>query len=640
MTNWSLVAEFLALILIVVIALYFNDRKQVLTNRRRIFQAGLQFAMLSVIINMLCLWSIGWYDRFPHWFNMLLNSLYFLFCVWTSTIVAYYMFDLILEHVYDKRCRRRAVVGLLTLNLVFLTTVLVNTWTGSLFWFDEAGVYRRGPLNRLGYGILLAESIMVILCYLKNRSSADKNITRVVKTLPAITLCLAAVQLAFQDLLMNGTIAAYAILILFVNFQTTQVEVDSLTKLGNRKSFFDELSLRVAGNQSFQVLMVSLENFVIVNQRYGHRKGDEFIYMVSRWLEGFCREGRVYRSGSVTFSLLLPYDSREKANENFEQICRRFGGIWQLGEIRYRLSACSVELVKERECWTAEQIIEFLERMMEVTKQEKLGTMRFSPEIEEKIQIRKKLIGLLRDSVEKQRFQVWYQPVYDCRNDRFCGAEALVRLQDTDGKILSPGTFIPLAEETGMLDAISWLVLEHVCRFLAAHPDLPLRSISINLSMQQFEDPQMEQRFFRILEQYGIEPERIKIEITERVIVSDMDRVREVMEALVSRGVGFYLDDFGTGYSNFSGVLHLPFECIKLDRSLFLTITENRKDCQVVGTMIKLFHRLGFSIVSEGLETEEQCAVLRGMETDRIQGYYYARPMPEGEILEFYRKKG
>ena len=637
MTNWSLVAEFLALILIVVIALYFNDRKQVLTDRRRIFQAGLQLAMLSVILNVVCLWTIEWYDRLPHWLNLILNSFYFLFCVWTSSIVAYYMFDLILEHVYDKRCRRQATVGLLALNLAFLLTVLANPWTGSLFWFDADGIYRRGPLNRLGYGILLAEGVMVTLCYLKNHSGADKNITRVMKTLPPITLCLAAVQLAFPDMLMNGTIAAYAVLILFVNFQTTQVEVDSLTKLGNRKSFFDELSLRVAGKQKFQILMVSLENFVAVNQRYGHRKGDEFIYMVSRWMEQYCREGRVCRSGSVTFALLLPYVSREAADENFLRIQRRFEEEWRLGEIRCRLPACLVELVKNREDWTAEQIIEFLERMMDMTKKGKLGSMRFSPKIQSEIQDRKKLIGLLRDSVEKQRFQVWYQPVYDCLRDEFCGAEALVRLQDADGEILSPGAFIPLAEETGMIDGIGWFMLENVCRFLAEHPELPLQSVSVNLSMQQFQDPQLEQRIFGILEQYGIGPERIKIEITERVIVSDMERVKMVMENLVGRGIGFYLDDFGTGYSNFSGVLHLPFECIKLDRSLFLTITENVRDYHVVDTMIKLFHQLGFSIVSEGLEREEQCAALRSMKTDRIQGYYYARPMPESEIMEFFR---
>lgn len=637
MTNWSLVAEFLALILIVVIALYFNDRKQVLTNRRWIFQASLQLAMMSVIMNVVCLWTIEWSDRIPIPINVILNSTYFLLCVWTSSVVAYYMFDLILEHVYDKKCRRRATAGLFSLNILFLLVVLANPWTGALFSFDAAGSYQRGSLNRLGYLILLAESIMVILCYLKNRSSADKNIARVMRTLPPIMLCLAAVQLAFQELLMNGTMAAYAVLILFVNFQSTQVEVDSLTKLGNRKSFFDELSLRVAGGQKFQILLISLENFVTINQRYGHRKGDEFIYMAARWMEQFCRGGRVYRSGSVTFALLSPYDSEEQARENFDALCLRFEENWQLGEIQCRLPACVVDLVKDSERWPAEQIIEFLERMMEMVKKEKLGRLRFSPALERKILNRKKLVELLKDSIEKHHFQVWYQPVYDCLRDEFCGAEALIRLQNPDGGILSPNAFIPLAEETGMIDEISWYMLENVCRFLSEHPTLPLRSVSVNLSMQQFQDPEIEKRFFGYLERYEIAPERIKVEITERVIANDMKRVKEVMERLVNRGIGFYLDDFGTGYSNFSGVLHLPFECIKLDRSLLLTIPGNQKDYHVIETMIRMFHRIGFTIVSEGLETEEQCAALRNMKTDRIQGYYYAKPMPESEIMEFFR---
>ncbi len=174
----------------------------------------------------------------------------------------------------------------------------------------------------------------------------------------------------------------------------------------------------------------------------------------------------------------------------------------------------------------------------------------------------------METSIRQRRFKVWYQPVFNLKTNRFSSAEALLRLRDYDGEPVSPSEFIPLAEETGLIDDLSWIVLEEVCTLLGQMRD-KIDSISINLSMQQFEDRSLCARIHECLNRCGLNPDQLKIEVTERVLLQDMDYMKRMMEEMTGEGFGFYLDDFGTGYSNLSCALSLPFEYIKLDRSLW-----------------------------------------------------------------------
>ena len=225
--------------------------------------------------------------------------------------------------------------------------------------------------------------------------------------------------------------------------------------------------------------------------------------------------------------------------------------------------------------------------------------------------------------------------MYRCGTGAFSSAEALLRLEDFQGRAVPPSVFIPLAEETGLIDELSWIVLEEVCRLLGGGQAAGLETVSINLSMQQFMDPDLTGRVTGCLARHGVSPERLKIEITERVLLQDLERMRKVMGELSAKGVRFYLDDFGTGYSNLSSVLDLPFECIKLDQSLLVAFPEDRRADMLVHTLLELFHKMGQRVVVEGVETAAQAEGLRRYDADWLQGYYYARPLPEERLLSF-----
>ncbi|MGF0006439.1 EAL domain-containing protein [Eubacteriales bacterium SGI.150] len=633
--KWSLSAEFFACILLMILLLYFYERRWAVTARRRMYGLCLWLSLSSVILNTLCVVTIQNAARVPLWVNLMLNSAYFLISVLMCSMTALYLFCLILEHVYDKGCLRRARRWVSALTLIDLAVVLWNLGSGVMFSFDAMGNYQRGPLNRLGYGIMAAELALLLLCYFKNQPCVSRDMVRVMRTLPPVALLLMLFQLLYPELLLNGTIIAMADLILFLGFQCSSVEQDGLTGIGNRNSFYQEISLRLAGRQRFQVILLSLHHFVNVNQRFGHAAGDAFLYEIARWLDHMEPEGRAFRFGNVEFALLLPWESQEKGRSSLETVQRRFQRTWTLGDAETLIPARLTDLVCRGQAWTEAQVLELLEHGLRLAKQGPEETVECGEAVWEALERRKELLELIRRSIRERRFRVWYQPVYRCGTGAFSSAEALLRLEDFQGRAVPPSVFIPLAEETGLIDELSWIVLEEVCRLLGGGQAAGLETVSINLSMQQFMDPDLTGRVTGCLARHGVSPERLKIEITERVLLQDLERMRKVMGELSAKGVRFYLDDFGTGYSNLSSVLDLPFECIKLDQSLLVAFPEDRRADMLVHTLLELFHKMGQRVVVEGVETAAQAEGLRRYDADWLQGYYYARPLPEERLLSF-----
>lgn len=635
MMEFSLAAEYIAIILAVIITTNFYEGKYVQTPRRKLFEAGLLMALLYILLDVLCVNLEASEAGMPILPMYILNMVYFIAGIWLSFVVGLYVFNLLLEHVYDKCCEKRAHVGLSVLAVSYTLFALSNPLHHLLFWYDKEGVYHRGPLSHIGYAVLLAELVLVFLCYRKNRNSISKDLKTVLILLPSSITVLSAIQLLNQKVILNGTIAVFSLLVLFINFQGMKGEQDYLTKLGSRKSLFEELKLRLDSDQHFQIILVMLQNFSAVNQNFGYSKGDEFLYAVADWLDDFEKGSRAFRFSGVCFALLCPFASEEEARRKAEKVKDKLRQSWKLGEMECVLDAGLGSLHYTGQDWKATQVVELLAQMQEEVKTAEKGKICFGNGLVEMLERRKYLSGLLRDAVEKDRFQIWYQPVFDCSCSRFVTAEALVRLADYDGSMISPNEFIPLAEKNGMIVDISWIILDKVCRFLGEKKELPIRSVSVNFSVQQFMDPGMMHKLESCLQKYGVAPERIKVEITERVFLYDQEYLRCVMEEMTQKGIGFYLDDFGTGYSNLASVMHMPFECVKLDKSLFDGVGKNRKDELIVRTMTGLFGKMGMTVIAEGIETANQLAVIRKFALNRVQGYVYARPMPEAEFWAF-----
>ena len=626
MVMWSLAAELLGLIIHIILILYYHERRLVSNSRRKIYQVCLWISVLTILLNIVCVHMVTQPAVVSHGVNMLLNSLYFILCVLTCSVMAVYMFALTLEHVYDKRCLRITGRIVLILNIIFWGIVIWNLRSGVLFYFDENQIYIRGPLNRIGYLVMAIEMLMLVLCYMRNRRSVSRPVVRLIRTMPVIAAICIVFQHIYKDLQLNGMFMAIVNMVIFISFQTRRSEVDSLTFIGNRNCFFEELSLRIASRQYFQVVLVCLKQFSLVNEKFSYKKGDEFLYNIARELDHILPGAKAFR-----FGVLLPYATEEESSGSLKRIQERFEERWELGAVGSYIQAYFTDVIYRGQEWNATQIIEYLESGIHYAKKEPGGLRRFDIKLLEQLNRRKRILDIMETSIRQRRFKVWYQPVFNLKTNRFSSAEALLRLRDYDGEPVSPSEFIPLAEETGLIDDLSWIVLEEVCTLLGQMRD-KIDSISINLSMQQFEDRRLCARIHECLNRSGLNPDQLKIEVTERVLLQDMDYMKMMMEEMTGEGFGFYLDDFGTGYSNISCALSLPFEYIKLDRSLLVRLPGDSKVQVFVRSMVETFHAMGQKIVAEGVEEEEQIELLRQFGVDCVQGYYYGKPMPEDEF--------
>lgn len=633
MIKWSVSTEVFSLILLFVLILNFHERRWGSHPQRRLYQLCLYLSAGTMVVNILCTCFLSLPQVIPVWVNLLFNSAYFLMVVAVCSIVAFYLCRLLYEHIYQQDGLRRYRRLLAALYLAYALLIAVNLFTGVVFRFDAQHHYQRGPLINSGYLVMVIQLAVLLGITVRNWQSVDSSMRRVMRILPPIILALTIYQIIFPDVLLNGGIIVAADIILMVNFQSRRIEQDILTSSGNRNSLRQELLLRLGGKQNFQVLAVSLQQYRMVNQRYGTRRGDALLCALSAWLEQLHPKGKSFRMGNVEFALLVPYEGPGEADRLARAVQARLRQPWQLDGAGILPCAVLAEFLYTGQGGSADDILELLNFSLAQARCGKEHFLRFEPAIYEKIALHSRTVELLQQAVQKKRFEVWYQPIRHCPTGRFSAAEALVRMRDEAGGLVPPAQFIPIAESDGFIEEITNAVLEQVCRLLADPAADGLRSVSVNLSAQQLLTEDMVRRLDELQRTYGFAPQRLCLEVTERVLSENPDAMRSTMELLMRRGYSFALDDFGAGQSNLSLILENSFSRVKLDHSLIQDYPESERAVFIVHTMLEMFQGMRCPLIVEGVERPEQARALTGHGVEWIQGFYYARPMPRAELM-------
>ena len=632
--------EVISLLIVLVLVLYHTDSQQRSSRRYQLFTMCLMLSVLTTSLNIVSGLAIRYAGSLPVWVNNLLSTAYFLAQHANLTALMGYGFYLLNEHVPSRHCLIRAGSIILGLGALLEILVFFNPWTHWFFHFDQ-GLYVRGPANKLGFAVVGVEMCMAVVCYIRNRQYISRAIHRLIVTLPAVIPVFFAVQIAVPEVSMVGMVSAMVNLVFYISFQSNRIGQDPLTELPNRHTFFQSLSSSLRKGRPLHLIMLNLDHFESVNRKFGTRQGDAMLYMVARYLESFSPRYRVYRSSSTRFVLIGEYISRQEADAGARSIQARFVDPWKTKDVEHVLEASFAHMMTARnerdESHVAEQMAYTI-----AYAQEKGGgrLVFFDDRMRSMYDRRRYVLDQIRRGLEEESFEVYYQPVFSVAEGRFTTAESLLRLFDEKGVMISPAEFIPLAEKNGLIDEISWLVLKKVCQFVGEHPDLPLESVSINMSIQQLTDRNFLRRVHSCQAQYGVPAGKLRFEITERTVSENPAQVHAVMAQLATEGIRFYLDDFGVGYSNLAGMINLSFETVKLDASLLQSIDEDGKLYDTMRLLVQMMHNAGFIVVAEGIERLTQLNCVKALGVDRVQGYYYARPMPHKELEAFltYRK--
>ncbi len=422
---------------------------------------------------------------------------------------------------------------------------------------------------------------------------------------------------------------------------------DPLTGLPNRRLLMDRLGQAlIASNRSREygaVLILDLDHFKILNDTKGHDVGDRLLVDVARRLKACVRqEDTVSRLGGDEYVVMLEGlgeqedSAAHQAEIVAEKIHRALNEPYALeGLEREYHSTPSIGLTLFLGQDTA---IEVLLKQADVAlyqaKDAGRNTVRFfNPAMQAAIDSRTAMENALRRGLRHGEFKLYYQPQTD-QNGRVIGAEALLRWLPPDHEVVSPAEFIPLAEETGLILPIGQWVVDTACAQLKAWESKPgtrgLR-LAINVSARQFHQPDFVARVRSSLERYGVDPGLLKLELTESVVLSNIEEVIHRMGQLKALGVGFSLDDFGTGYSSLSYLKRLPLDQLKIDQSFVRDITQDPNDAAIVRAILAMSQSLGLHVIAEGVETPEQRDFLREYGCTAYQGYLFGKPMPIGE---------
>jgi diguanylate cyclase (GGDEF)-like protein len=429
---------------------------------------------------------------------------------------------------------------------------------------------------------------------------------------------------------------------------------DPLTSLPNRRLLLILLERTLAASSRHQrngaLLFIDLDNFKVLNDTLGHDKGDLLLQQVAQRLSACIREGdTVARLGGDEFVVMLkdlsenPQEAAKDAKTVGENILVALNQIYQLAGYEHNCSASiGVTLFADRH-GTIDDLLKQADLAMYQAKAAGRNSLRFfDPEMQAQIMARAVMESDLREAILKDEFHLYYQ-VQVAGERRLTGAEALVRWEHPQRGIVLPAEFIPLAEETGMILALGNWVLESACTQLAiwaTRPEMAHLTVAVNVSARQLHHSDFVNQVLAVLERTGAKPHRLKLELTESLLISNVEDVIAKMTALKARGVGFSMDDFGTGYSSLSYLKRLPLDQLKIDQSFVRDILIDPNDAAIAKMIVALADSLGLAVIAEGVETEAQrdCLALMGCHTH--QGYLFSRPLPLAEFEEYVKRGG
>ena len=611
-----------ALFIIFTIAVMFAREKKLDLTNRKLFQRAISACFACLIFDIL---SIVLINLSVHsGFDPFITSIVCKFYIMLLVTQGYFGFVYAATGLFP-RDRAWARAATLFYHVIFaagevLMLVLPIEYTAS-----GRVVYSYGPSTSVAYilsAIYILSTILTTVFYRKQMPGR-----RFVAMLlwQGIWLLAAAVQFIEPQLLLVGFASAFGMVILYIQLENPSEFVDGPTGLFNTNALSAYAQDRYKFGKSFSLFTAKihyLTNYVDYNMEQAG------VMRTARALVSLGPEP-AFRIDDDTFCVV--YDNRERMRENAANIKKQKDGVTDLpAKGTYLLIPDSMIMSGPDEFFRVMHT--YLESEEEITVADE--------KLVRKLRDQNSIKELIDGAIRADRVEVFYQPFYNVRESCFDAAEALVRIRTEDGAIVPPGEFIPIAEETGQIIPLGMRVFEKVCGFLASGEavSLGLKQVEVNVSAAQFDYDNPTKFVLQLIEQYGIAPGLINLEITETAAAQNREIMLKNMNTLIAEGISFSLDDFGTGRSNIDYFINMPVKNIKFDYTFTQGFFENDKTNYVLSGMVDILHKLNMNVVAEGIETEEQMRVMKDMKVEYIQGFYYSRPIPETEFIEFLKK--
>ncbi|WCK52645.1 EAL domain-containing protein [Aneurinibacillus sp. Ricciae_BoGa-3] len=412
---------------------------------------------------------------------------------------------------------------------------------------------------------------------------------------------------------------------------------DPLTGLPNRRMFIEEITAAISREKRSKtktaLLFLDLDRFKQINDTIGHTIGDQLLISIGHRLQQVVKDdGKVYRLGDDEFVILLHnMASRSQIDTAAEKILDMFKSPFSIQQFEFFITSSIGISYYPCDGLDSETLMKNADTAMHYAKKSGRNTYRFySHKMNEKYREQLKIETELRKALKNDELELYYQPKIDITTGKMVGAEALLRWNHPSEGFISPGRFIPIAEETGLVISIGEWVLHNACQQNKKWLDKGYQPIlvAVNVSALQFQQPNFIDIVDSVLELTQLNPAYLELEITENSVMGDIEESIQTLHQLRDRGISIAIDDFGTGYSSLNYLKRFPITSLKIDQSFVRDIMTDKGDAAIVRAVINLAHNINLKVVAEGVEEQKILQFLQEHKCDEVQGYYFSKPLP------------
>lgn len=522
---------------------------------------------------------------------------------------------------------------------VQLIIILINWGNHNLFdvsMINESVQITFNTWYRVPYILAVVSFVIYLVILLKNYQLFREKRQMVFFVVPVLMFIFYYLQYRFKAVAILGFGYMVVLLLLYLYSFQRSIKMDSLTRLPDGSSFKRMLDYRIGQKQAMTVAMITLDDFKQVNREYGYQNGNRYLKLIAMYIKEKAPKYCMSRYSGDKFAVVFDGKSCQDVQEWCDELLARFESVWEMDKLQHKLSACISLVEYPAMVDSSEQMLDLLEYMNIYGKKNKRNQCIIcNDEFKVKMQRRLRIASILNEVVQERKMYVEYQPILDVQANAFTRAEALFRMIDDELGDISPAEFFPIAEENGYIVDIGYILLDKVCQYMSSFKEngenTPI--ISVNFFRQQIMDEHVDKKVKEILQKYDINSSNLAFELPESVFAVQYNTVREQVMKLHAVGCRFYLDGFGNAFLDISRLMELPFEVIKINKSMLKEAEENDSIYLLVSAMIAVFEENGKMILGDGIESEHLKEMADLLFMDYLQGYYLCEPQA-GELAK------
>lgn len=602
---------------------YFKQRTLGLYSEK-LFLLTMAFTTVCVLLDILSVIAI--INMEPGWLLALICKTYIATLIWVGYLGLVYSSTDVNAGGEQKKLVR-VYTGMVITGTILIYVLPIH------YYMDEEVVYTYGPSCMATYTFALLFVLATLAKVTVQGKGMNPKRRRAVIIWMIIWIMAAVIQFLNARLLLVGFASVLGMVILFFELENPDANLDRETGAFNAHALGEYMKQLFTHKEKFSSILIALSETTRANEDSELHLNEVLMEIIS-YLEKK-RDIRVFKT--VEKEIVVIFHDEEDMQEIFLSVKEWIKNRWDDIEPYYVLLQDSTLMRNSEEIFDMLRFFRFEGKKIAGNHIVILDRMRI-----EKVREREQVEKMILSAIEEDRIEVFYQPIYSTKKKRFVSAEALVRIKEKDGKIVPPGVFIPIAEATGLVSKIGEIVFEKTCRFIKENKlkeYYGIDYIEVNLSVRQCEGKDLANLYIDIMKKYDLDPSTINLEITESASIQMRNVLLDNMQMLIDYGVSFSLDDFGNGESNLNYIVDMPVSIVKFDRDMSQAYFANQKAKFVMEAAMQMIHDMELKIVSEGVETKEQMETIVGLGIDYIQGYYFSKPLPAEQFLQFVSVK-